>query len=147
MNGHNIARPLPVLALALLSGCALMSDSVGEKYSMTLTGGREVPGPGDRDGSGIADIIVDSHAPQICFSLEVEDIEAATAAHIHRGRVGEAGPPVVTLEPPGDGDSEGCLLIDRAITKEINAAPANFYVNVHNDEFPNGALRGQFERR
>lgn len=142
-----MARRLPLLAGALLGGCALMADSVGEKYSMSLTGGREVPGPGDRDGSGMADIIVDSHAPQICFVLEVEGIESATAAHIHRGRVGEAGPPVVTLEPPADGDSDGCLRVARSLTKEINAAPRNFYVNIHNEEFREGALRGQFERR
>lgn len=134
-------------ATMIVAGCAMMSDAVGEKYSMTLSGGREIPGPGDRQGSGIADIIVDPNAPQICFTLEVDDIAPATAAHIHRGREGEAGPPVVTLEPPGDGESHGCLRVARAIASEINAAPADFYVNIHNADFPAGALRGQFERR
>ena len=134
-------------ASALLAGCGMMYDAVGEKYSTTLTGGNEVPTPGDRLGSGIADIIVDSNAPQICFTLEVAKIAPATAAHIHRGRIGEAGPPVVTLEPPSDGKSHGCLRVGRALTKEINAAPANFYVNIHNADFPAGALRGQLERQ
>ena len=137
-------RALPAVAAALLlAGCAMMYDAVGDKYSVSLSGGREIPGPGDRRGSGIADIVVDSHAPQICVTLQVSDIAPATAAHIHRGRVGEAGPPVLTLDPPSDGKSENCVRVARALADEINAAPADFYINVHNAEFPKGALRGQ----
>ena len=147
MMRHRLLIAAPILAAGLVAGCAMMSDAVGEKYSMTLSGGREVPGPGDRRGSGIADIIVDSHAPQICFTLEVDKIAPATAAHIHRGRVGEAGPPVVTLVPPADGESHRCLRVARALAKAINADPAGFYINIHNAEFPNGARRGQLERR
>jgi hypothetical protein len=36
--------------------------------------------------------------------------------------------------------------VDRAEAKEILKNPADYYVNVHNAEFPLGALRGQLSK-
>jgi hypothetical protein len=67
----------------------------------------------------------------------------ATAAHIHEGSSTEAGPVVVTLTAPTRGSSNGCVAIERELAQRILRSPTNFYVNVHNEPFPKGAVRGQ----
>jgi hypothetical protein len=38
---------------------------------------------------------------------------------------------------------EGCVDVDRSLILEIFKNPANYYYNVHNADFPPGALRAQ----
>lgn len=118
----------------------------GRPLTATLSGAEEVPGPGDEDGSGAATFRLNPGQEEICYDLMVEGIEAPTAAHIHRGTSGSAGGPVVTLEAPADGASTGCVDAERDLIVEIIQDPASFYVNVHNDEFPAGAVRGQLSK-
>jgi hypothetical protein len=144
-------RTFAPVALALaagltLAGCETVADAVKQGMTASLTGAQEVPGPGDADGSGTAEITIVDATDNVCFDLNVRNIAPATAAHIHRGMRGEAGPPVVTLEAPTDGGAEGCISAPGALADEIEANPAAFYVNVHNAEFPNGAVRGQLGR-
>ena len=108
-----------------------------------LTGKQEVPGPGDPNGSG--DAVVKVFRAKVCYKLDVRRIAPATAAHIHLGRRGEAGPVVVTLEPPTDGSSRGCVDVGRALSRNLREHPQAYYVNVHNKPFPDGAIRGQLE--
>ena len=70
-------------------------------------------------------------------------IAPATLAHIHRGAAGVAGPIEIDLTAPSAGSSSGCLAIVLTLADEIVADPAGFYFNVHNGEFPAGAVRGQ----
>ena len=133
----------PFIAAASLAGCATVAGTVGENYTTGLTGGQEEPGPGDTDGSGTAKITADATTNNVCFELTVQSISAPTAAHIHRGMRGEAGPVVLTLDAPTGGRSSGCLSVDRTLAAAIIAEPAAYYVNVHTADFPNGAVRGQ----
>lgn len=115
-------------------------------FQTMLTGEAEAPGPGDEDGSGMAWITVDEAAGEVCFALTVSNIALpATGAHIHAGEAGVAGPVVVGLVPPGEeGASSGCVAVeDEALLANIVANPDEYYVNVHTDEFPDGAVRGQ----
>ena len=64
-------------------------------------------------------------------------------AHIHVGAAGTSGDVVVTLDAPNRGFSANCARVDPMLAGEIADNPAGFYVNVHNDEFPAGAIRGQ----
>ena len=138
-NFGSIAVP----AALLLGGCATAAEVIDETYVAALAGTFEVPGPGDPDGTGTAEVTVIDATDNVCYELDVRDIAPATAAHIHRGALGEAGPPVVTLEPPTDGERDGCVAASGAVADEIEANPGLFYVNVHNAEYPNGAIRGQ----
>ena len=106
----------------------------------TLTGDAEVPGPGEPDGSGSATIIIEGDV--LFFDISVSDIEEATAAHIHAGATGEEGPVVVDLDVEFNGLS-GVTFADPSLLADILANPELFYVNVHNAEFPAGAVRGQ----
>ena len=123
------------------------ADNDDREFSTELTGAAEVPGPGDPDGSGMANITVNQFKRQVCFALMVSDIEPATAAHIHVGAPDVAGPVVVPLNPPPtDGSSTGCANnVDVRLIRNIIRNPAGYYVNVHNAEFPSGAIRGQLE--
>lgn len=129
-----------------MAGCSTVARTVGNTYDTGLTGAAEVPGPGDADGSGTARITADATTNQICYELTVQAIDAPTAAHIHRGAVGVAGPPVLTLDPPTTGASRGCYDVARELAAGIVANPENHYVNVHNARYPQGAVRGQLRR-
>jgi hypothetical protein len=109
-----------------------------------LTGAAEVPGPGDPDGSGIAIVRWNTNDGTVCYNIVVRQIEPATAAHIHIGAEGIAGPVVQGLTAPTDGHSSGCV-VNEQLADALAADPGNYYVNVHNPEYPAGAVRGQLD--
>ena len=118
-------------------------DSGVASYFTILLGENEAPDPGDPDGFGFASITLVQSQGLVCFGLSATGIAPATASHIHEAPAGEPGPVVVPLVPPTDGGSGGCVSADPAVIGEIIANPENYYVNVHNVDYPAGALRGQ----
>lgn len=133
-------------ALVALGGPVVAQDDSGRPLHATLNGAAELEG-GDEDGTGQAMLRLNQGQQQICFELTVVDIEPATAAHVHRGDADANGPPVVTLTPPTEGSSSGCVEVAADLVMEIRQNPGDFYVNVHNDEFSAGAIRGQLDIR
>jgi len=117
------------------------SDSL--ELAGTLTGAAERPDPGDPDGSGSAMIVLDPSVNEVCFKLTADGIAEATAAHIHAGTVDVAGPVAVEITAPIGGSSEGCTVAEASLVNELSTNPAGFYVNIHNAEFSDGAIRGQ----
>jgi hypothetical protein len=137
-----------ILFVAGLSFVLSAQDQQGGRpLTTTMTGAAEVPGPGDPDGTGTATITLNSGKEQVCYELTVDKIATANAAHIHSGAVDKAGPPVVTLTPPAEGSSKDCATLERDKVLDIIKNPANYYVNVHNAEFPDGAVRGQLAKK
>jgi len=140
---------LPVLGLVLaglfVAGGALAG---GRPFATNLTGAEEVPGPGDPDGNGTANLTLNQGQGEVCFAIEVQDIALpATGAHIHAAPAGIAGPVVVPLTPPDEsGTSSGCVAADRELIKAIRQNPEAYYVNVHTTDFPAGAVRGQLSK-
>ncbi len=133
---------------AMITGAAIAQPAAdgGRKFSVAMTGAAERPGPGDPDGSGTAEITINAGQKRLCFELEVTGIAPATAAHIHIAPVTDPGPVVVPLAAPTDGDSSGCVDVTRELALAIIRNPAGYYVNVHNADFPAGAIRGQLSR-
>jgi hypothetical protein len=82
----------------------------------------------------------------VCYELTVAKIVPANAAHLHIGTADKAGPPIGTLVPPSNGSSKECAPLEREKIMDIIKNPGNYYVNVHNAEFPNGAIRGQLAK-
>lgn len=134
---------LAALAATTLIASAGVAQSGGRPLSATLEGENEVPAPGDPDGTGSASVTVNPGTGQVCYTLTVSGIAPATMAHIHEGEEGVAGPVRIGLTPPTSGTSTGCASTSREQALEILKDPSNYYVNVHNAEFPGGALRGQ----
>lgn len=110
-----------------------------EPFHVELTGAAEAPGPGDPDGSGFA--IIEASRDMVCFKIFVTGVAPLTAAHIHEAPAGVAGPVVVPLAPLGANIAEGC--VSSGEVSDIVNNPEDYYVNVHNAPFPDGALRGQ----
>jgi hypothetical protein len=82
----------------------------------------------------------------ICFGITLTGLSAPTAAHIHRGRRGKNGPILITLSAPSGGNpgtSGGCVDAAPELLSDIRRHPRRYYANVHTDEFPDGAVRGQ----
>jgi hypothetical protein len=118
----------------------------GKPLTANLTGAAEVPGPGDADGAGTFNVTLNPGQNQICYELAVSNIGTPTAAHIHVGATDKAGPVEVTLKTPADGPVKECVTLNREKIKLIIQKPADYYVNVHNAEFPDGAVRGQLSK-
>jgi hypothetical protein len=139
-----VAVAVPAIVLFAWSSIA-SADHVLEANlrgrSEVATGATDNRIVGDPNGRGEATVF-SGGAGILCYTLEVSRIEPATAAHIHEAPLGANGPVVVTLAPPSDGESSGCVSVG-ALAEEILASPEDYYVNVHNAEYPGGAIRGQ----
>ena len=62
------------------------------------------------------------------------------------GAAGGSGGVVVPLNVEsklGEGALTGSITAERDIVTDILASPADYYINIHNADFPRGALRGQ----
>ena len=146
MKTFKLATVLGILLLG--ASFAVGQEDSGRRFTISLSGAAEVPGPGDTDGTGTAEIRLNQGQNQVCFELTVSSIATATAAHIHEGAVDAAGPVVVTLTTPAaNGKSKGCVDATADLIKRIRQTPENFYVNVHNADFPDGAVRGQLAKK
>lgn len=114
-----------------------------------LSGGNEVSAlgvanVGDQDGIGSASVLI--HNNRLCFSILVNNLSVPVAAHIHKAVAGVNGPVAVGLIKPNRGNlgfSHGCMVVSAATLADIKTNPANYYVNVHTDQFAGGAVRGQ----
>jgi hypothetical protein len=136
---------LVLVVIMLLALTSLAADG-GRRFTVEMTGAAEAPGPGDPDGSGTAVFRLNYGQGEICYELTVENIDPATAAHIHIAPAGSPGPVVVPLAAPTSGSSSGCAEVSRDLIKAIIQNPEAYYVNVHNAAFPPGAVRGQLSK-
>jgi hypothetical protein len=136
-----------LLALAACSGLIFTASaaSAANQAFAILAGGFETQ-PADNDGFGTATILFVSNR-KICYAVLVENITTPNAMHIHPGAPGAIGDPVITLTPTNKGDpgkSAGCIGgLDAALVRDIRNNPTSYYINVHNNDFPGGAIRGQ----
>jgi CHRD domain len=105
-------------------------------------------GVGDPDGGGSFTAVIDGR--RLCYGIAVKDIEDPIAAHIHKGGKNRNGPVVIPLEHPTSGDpgsSSRCVTIKAKLARAIRRHPGRYYVNIHNEEFEDGAARGQLFAR
>jgi plastocyanin len=110
-------------------------------FASTLNGSR-VPGGGDLAGTGYAAAVLDGTT--VYYYLWVNGIASPTAARIDTGTVGQTGPVAVDLSPTfTNGVASGSVATDASTIAAITAQPNDYYFNVSNSAFANGALRGQ----
>jgi CHRD domain len=117
---------------AVMNGAKEVSSTTGDK------------GTGDANGRGSFSATLDGRT--LCYGIQVKNIGNPVAAHIHRGGTEVAGPVVVPLKQPGRGDpgaSAQCVRVSRSQAGALRDGPGNFYVNVHTQDLPDGAVRGQ----
>ena len=153
-------RRYMTFGLLVATGLTLgLAASVGAQNSgdraifAVMTGAKEVDvqgntGTGDRNGRGSFSATLDGR--QLCYGIQVKNINDPVAAHIHRGSRRVAGPVIQELEAPAAGDpgaSSACVRVSRSLARGLRNNPGAFYVNVHTPDLPNGAVRGQLFAR
>lgn len=131
-----------IRVLAFVLASCVASAAGAQTFVGVLNGANEAPGPGDADGFGLAGFRFEGTS--VTYNLMVKNIAAPNASHIHRGAAGVAGPPVITLASSFPNNSaSGTANASAALIDEIRHNLSGFYVNVHNADFPNGAVRAQ----
>lgn len=119
------------------------------QLSAELTPDAEVPGPGDDGASGSFEGTMELReaSGELCYELTASGISSeVVSAHIHRGEADEAGEIVITLQAPVDGSSSGCETVEAMDLVDLLEETSSYYVNVHSQDHPDGAVRGQLER-
>jgi hypothetical protein len=157
------AIALAALVSVSSGSLATLSHAQGEqKFTAKMTGKDEVP-PHDTKATGTAEFTLSSDGKTMSYKVDVMNIDKVTVAHIHQGKVGENGPPVVWLfnsssNPTGPMNgklSEGKItpsdLVGPLKGKQISDLvklinDGNAYANVHTQQNPKGEIRGQISK-
>ena len=143
-----------------------------ESFSAELTGEEEVP-PVETDATGHFEMELEDDEDDNgtstddesgWYHLEVFDGEDITQAHLHCAEEGEVGPAIVNLfmASGSSTDVNGLLASSTLESSDILSSGSTcedpitdldsledaieegmIYVNVHNEEYPNGLIRGQ----
>jgi hypothetical protein len=133
-----------VIAMGVAAGCfaapALADFAV---LTSTMKGANEIPAA-DPTATGTATVILDSATGRVCYFVVTTGLpEPVTAGHIHMGAAGTAGPVVIPFSTPTHGFTIGCTTALLPLVQSIIDNPSGFYTNVHDAQFPAGAIRGQ----
>src|SRR5215831_14657250 len=90
----------------------VLAQGAQKKFTANLSGKNEVP-PVDTKASGTAQFQLSADGKQIDYELNVKDMNNFMMAHIHQGKSGENGQPVVGLSMGKakitSGDLQGAL--------------------------------------
>jgi hypothetical protein len=149
--------------IALVVGAVGAVGAADHTVTAKLSGKNEVPGPGDKNGSGEAVLKLNQKKLRISFNISFEGIQEPVAAHLHRGTRQVADPAeakshrtnlVLFGEQAGvTSPVSGRVRWNRNYTpdqkgqviRSIKNNPNNWYVNLHTPDFPDGAIRGQLK--
>lgn len=146
-----IGKPMNAFGLVLVGVGALgmavapaQADDEVHSLGASLFGENEVGHEGaGKDAGGDFTGEIDMGHGTLCYYLEVYGLDEVTAAHIHKGKDGENGPPVVVLEFEGADRDEVCLEVEAELLADMARHEERYYVNVHTAAYPAGAIRGQ----
>jgi hypothetical protein len=131
----------------------------GSMIITSLLGKDEVP-PTKSDANAWAKFQAINNGSQIAYNVSISGLNKITGAHLHEGVKGQNGDVVVVLSGNKSADAEGnaTILLGGNITKVDLQGPlkgkeisdlinrmrnSSIYVNVHTDEYKDGAIRGQ----
>ena len=145
---------LPVILTATVGFAAEKS------FHAKMIGKEEVPSVKTK-ATAKAEFKLSKDGKEMSYKLTVKDLVNPTAAHIHKGKKGESGPPLVGLfaGPKKEGKFDGVLsegtIADSDLKGELQGKSLNdlvnliksgeTYVNIHTDAHPDGEIRGQIK--
>jgi CHRD domain len=142
-----LLRVFVVLGLTGMVVGVAMAGAQGRsnEFDATMRGSSESPkGPASARGT----FTVEFRRGQACYRLSARGLGSRpVAAHIHKGAAGTNGGIVIDLRPTFRGTSprvsEKCVPARASIVSAIRRNPAGYYANVHTQQNPAGAARGQ----
>lgn len=120
---------------------ASMAFAATATITKSMSGSAEVP-KGSPTGKGTAKVTLNSSTGRVCFRLTWSGIGTPVAAHIHKGPRGKTGPVVIPFFG-GTAKHTGCVKASKSLVGAIIRKPSAYYVNVHTQKYPAGALRAQ----
>jgi hypothetical protein len=132
-------------ALAAHATHATHAAKVAPMAVATLTGAKEVPGPGDPNGRGHVMITFKRALGKVCANASWTRIGTPLAAHIHKGGPSVSGDVVVDLSSAVTGGAH-CVSAPKPLIRKIVAHMKRYYFNIHTGAFQAGAIRGQLHR-
>jgi serine/threonine-protein kinase len=158
-SGKGPRRPGNKLLVALLVGAVIVLGAVlavvlatrggggssggtttnGTTFDVRLSSSAEVPTSVSTTSSGTAHVTIEG--TKVCWAFTLHGVAGPTAAHIHNGGSTVSGPVVVPLG--ASYAQSGCTTAPTSVTNAILASPTTYYVNVHSQKYPDGAVRGQ----
>lgn len=144
-----------LLFLVLLVSIGIAGE---RSFKAKLSGGKVVP-PVKTTAKGEAIFQLSKDGNELTYKLTVTNIENVTAAHIHDGKYGKNGPPIVSLftGPKKEHEFTGTLAEGTITAKDLMGSlkgklfshfiqmieDGHTYVNVHSETHPDGEIRGQ----
>jgi len=142
----------------------VLTVSIGMAASNTFTAkmtGKDVVPAVATKAHGKAQFKLSKDGKELAYTLEVTNLENASAAHIHTGTKSESGAPVAGLfaGPKKEGKFSGELAKGTIMDKDLVGPLAGktlgdlvkmikdkqAYVHVHTDKYPDGEIRGQIK--
>ena len=138
-------------------------------FQATLIGANEIEvddegnvtdtGVGEIGASADATVTVDALRGEITWEIDFSDVtgpfEEAPGFHIHAGAADENGPVVVFLASGDELEAAEGQMLSGVFTesdldeeseldfRDLLDTPENFYLNLHSEDFPDGAVRAQ----
>jgi hypothetical protein len=131
-------------------------------FNAKLFGNNEVP-PVSTSATGMAQFKLSTDGKTLSYTLTANNIKDITASHIHQGKTGENGQPVVPLSIDNAKMNYGCQcmlpasgkgtitssnlqgpMAGKQISDLVNLMKSRqAYVNIHTMQNKNGEIRGQ----
>ncbi len=146
-----------LLFLVLLVSIGIAGE---RSFKAKLFGFEEVPKV-TTPASGEAVFQFSKEGNELTYKLTVRNILNVTAAHIHDGKYGKNGPPIVSLftGPKKEHEFTGTLAEGTITAKDLMGPlkgklfshfiqmieDGHAYVNVHSETHPDGEIRGQIK--
>jgi len=132
------------VGITAMAASPLLAQDETIMVGTTMFGENEVGHKGaGKDASGDFTGEIDTDAGTLCYFLDIEGLDDVTAAHVHKGKKGKNGPPVVVLQLDNPDDEDLCVEVDGDLLADIAKNESGYYVNVHTASIPAGAIRGQ----
>jgi hypothetical protein len=151
MRSFRLALAAGVLVL-LLGPAASAPAQAPTTFVVSLSAENEVPGCPqgvDSGAKGRAVVRIDEETGDITYRVVAVklpgSVTSSPGAHIHVGSAGDTGGIVQALDLTGreNGLVAAGTATNPTLAAAILANPAGYYVNVHTDVCPGGAVRGQ----
>ena len=109
-------------------------------YRVTLAGFKG----GAPNGSGLAVISINASSSELCWRFSrLKNVTAPTVARLYQSFPGASGRNGYHLG--GAYKSSGCVALPSDVLGLIEARAQVFYVNIHDAQFPGGAVRGPLQ--
>jgi hypothetical protein len=130
-------------ATTTTSAGAKVKKALSKTYVLKMTGPAETPA-GAPSGTAKAVVTLSTKTDKVCWTFKsLSGVTHPTYAHIHMDPAGKSGNIVVPLSTGSKFLTKGCVPASATVISALAANPHDYYVNIHSQQYPSGAVRAQ----